>query len=198
MSAPIPSAQTITDLQKDLVANWHASPPEANLDDPFLRLVEENSLRNFILWHHEDEARRDDLGSEHVHQAKRAIDAANQQRNDFVEKMDQFLFAALHSNFGPDTPMNTETPGMAIDRLSILSLKAYHMREQTLRDDASQAHKQNCQRKLEVIQQQIADLRDGLQQLLHDCASGARGFRVYFQFKMYNDPALNPALYSKR
>ena len=198
MAAFIPTAKTITQLQKKLVEDWHRSSPAAQSEEGFLRLVEENMLRNYTLWHHEDEARRDDMGFEYVYKAKRAIDAANQQRNDFVEKMDQALFATFGEGFGPDTPMNTETPGMAIDRLSILALKEYHMREETLRQDASEEHRKKCQTKLEVIARQIADLGAGLQALLDECASGTRGFRVYFQFKMYNDPTLNPALYQKR
>lgn len=197
MAETIPSAAAIADLQKRLVAAWHQRAPEATSGHAFLRLLEENHLRNFTLWHHEDEARRDDLGAEHVYRAKRAIDAANQQRNDFIEKMDKALVASLGARLSPDAPASTETPGMIVDRLSILSLKEYHMAEETARPDASAEHKAKCEAKLEVIRRQIADLASGLQALLDDCAAGRRGFRVYFQFKMYNDPTLNPALYSK-
>ena len=191
-------AAHIATLQKKLVANWHLDTPTVDAtSEPFLLLVEENSLRNFTLWHHEDDARREDKGFEFVYHAKRAIDAANQQRNDFIEKMDKTLFATFGNNFTADTPMSTETPGMCIDRLSILSLKEFHMREEAERADASQEHKAKCQTKLDVIIQQIADLSSGLQSLLDGSATGARGFRVYFQFKMYNDPTLNPALYKK-
>ncbi len=192
------SAAHIATLQKKLIANWHIDTPAVNAtSEPFLLLVEENSLRNFTLWHHEDDARREDKGFEFIYHAKRAIDAANQQRNDFIEKMDEVLFALYGENFSSNTPMSTETPGMCIDRLSILSLKEFHMREEVERIDASQEHKAKCQAKLDIIIRQIADLSAGLQSLLNDCATGNRGFRVYFQFKMYNDPTLNPALYKK-
>lgn len=198
MTTHLPDAATIVALQRKLVSDWHQSDtPAVNKTDGFLLLVEENSLRNYTLWHHEDDARRDDMGFEFVYKAKRAIDAANQQRNDFIEKMDKALYAAVGENFGEATQMNTETPGMSIDRLSILSLKEYHMREEFERGDASEAHKSKCEQKLKVIRQQIEDLSYGLQALLEGCASGERGFRVYFQFKMYNDPELNPALYKK-
>ena len=144
MSESFPSAELIAALQKDRVAAWHHTEPKATQEEPFLRLVEKNSLRNFTLWHHEDDARREDMGFEFIYHAKRAIDAANQQRNDFIEKMDKALFAAFQANFGQSTPMNTETPGMCIDRLSILSLKEFHMREEVERADASAEHKAKC------------------------------------------------------
>ncbi len=175
--------------------DWHAAPG-ALPEDAFLRLVGENHRRNYDLWHEEDIARRDDLGSERVHQAKRAIDRFNQQRNDFIEQMDKALVAALSPR--DDVPANSETPGMIIDRLSILSLKEYHMEEQTLRTDASAAHIASCAHKLGVIRRQRTDLTGSLQTLLDETRAGARTFRVYYQFKMYNDPALNPQLYGKR
>ena len=93
--------------------------------------------------------------------------------------------------------MNSETAGSIVDRLSIMALKEYHMQEEVDRKDASPKHIENCAHKLNVIRQQIKDLGDALKQLLIDCDSGVRGFRVYFQFKMYNDPELNPALYNQ-
>src|SRR6187431_656637 len=117
----------VTALQTSLTAQWHESVPSAE-GEGFLRLVQENHLRNFALWHEEDVARRDDLGSERVHQAKRAIDGYNQERNNFIEEMDKALVAALEPA-ETGLPRNSETPGMIIDRLSILALKEYHMRE---------------------------------------------------------------------
>ena len=124
-------AQEIASLQADLTAAWHETPP-APAGEGFLRLVQENHQRNFELWHEEDVARRDDLGSERVHQAKRAIDRFNQERNNFIEEMDKALVAELKPAES-GCPKNSETPGMIIDRLSILSLKEYHMREETER-----------------------------------------------------------------
>jgi hypothetical protein len=197
MANASPNTDTITALQKKLTEHWHTVPCEVSSTDTFLALVEENHKRNFTLWHHEDDARREDKGFEFVYRAKRAIDKNNQQRNDFIEKMDKFLFAIFESKFTDRTRMNSETAGSIVDRLSIMALKEYHMQEEVDRKDASPKHIENCAHKLNVIRQQIKDLGDALKQLLIDCDSGVRGFRVYFQFKMYNDPELNPALYNQ-
>jgi hypothetical protein len=184
----------IAALQSDLTARWHEQTPAA-AGDGFLRLVQENHLRNFELWHEEDIARRDDLGSGRVHQAKRAIDRFNQERNNFIEEMDKALVAAMQP-VESGCPKNSETPGMMIDRLSILALKEYHMREETDRDDASAEHRAKCAEKLTRIVLQRADLAQCLAELLDAVAAGTRTFAVYYQFKMYNDPALNPQLYA--
>lgn len=192
MPTPI-DPQESADLQSSLTALWHDQTPAA-AGDGFLRLVQENHLRNFQLWHEEDIARRDDLGSERVHQAKRAIDRFNQERNNFIEEMDKMLVAALQPAES-GLPRNSETPGMIIDRLSILALKEYHMREETLRPDASESHRANCGEKLARIIRQRKDLIQSLGELLDDVAARRRTFAVYYQFKMYNDPSLNPQLY---
>ncbi len=182
----------IATLQTTLTARWHEEPPAAT-GVQFLLLVQENHLRNFQLWHEEDIARRDDLGSERVHQAKRAIDRFNQERNNFIEEIDKVLVATLRPEGG--VPRNSETPGMMIDRLSILALKEFHMREEALRTDASEAHRATCAEKLARISRQRADLTQCVGELLAEVAAGSRTFAVYYQFKMYNDPALNPQLY---
>jgi hypothetical protein len=181
-------------IQSDLTARWHEETPAAS-GDGFLRLVQENHLRNFELWHEEDIARRDDLGSERVHQAKRAIDRFNQERNNFIEEMDKALVAALRPAES-GCPKNSETPGMIIDRLSILALKEYHMREEAERADASAEHRGKCAEKLARIRLQRGDLTQSLAELLEAVRAGTRTFAVYYQFKMYNDPALNPQLYA--
>lgn len=186
-------ASAIAALQARLTATWHELAP-AVTGDGFDRLVTENHLRNFQLWHEEDVARRDDLGAESVYRAKRAIDRYNQERNNFIEEMDKAIVAALQ----PATdgcPRNSETPGMIVDRLSILALKEYHMHEETVRPDASEAHRGKCAEKLARIRQQRADLTAALEELLADVVARRRTFSVYYQFKMYNDPALNPQLY---
>ncbi len=185
--------EEISQLQTNLTARWHLESPAA-FGTAFLQLVEENHLRNFQLWHEEDIARRDDLGSERVHQAKRAIDRFNQERNNFIEEMDKVLVAALQPKES-GVPRNSETPGMMIDRLSILSLKEYHMNEEAVRADASENHRATCGEKLSRIIRQRTDLTQCLGDLLTEVASGTRTFAVYYQFKMYNDPALNPQLY---
>jgi hypothetical protein len=194
------SASEIAARQTELTAQWHRTTPAvssvalAKEGDDFLRLLEENHLRNFSLWHEEDVARRDDLGFEAVYRAKRNIDRFNQERNNFAEQMDQAVAAELQPRES-GCPRNSETPGMMIDRLSILALKEFHMHEETVRTDASAEHRAKCAEKLARIRRQRDDLTACLTELLADVAAGRRTFSVYFQFKMYNDPALNPQLY---
>lgn len=186
-------ATAIARHQLALVERWHGAAPTAG-GTGFLHLVEENHLRNFQLWHEEDVARRDDLGFERVYRAKRAIDRYNQERNNFIEEMDKAIVAELKPPVS-DCPKNSETPGMMIDRLSILALKEFHMHEETVRTDASAEHREKCAEKLARIRVQRADLGASLADLFADVVARRRTFAVYFQFKMYNDPALNPQLY---
>jgi hypothetical protein len=191
-------AVTITALQEDLTRLWHDQPtaPIPVPDHPRL-LAAENHRRNFDLWHFEDEARRDDLGAEHVYRAKRAIDRLNQERNDFIQRLDEWFITNLRPP-ASGCPLNSETPGMMIDRLSILALKVYHMALEATRADASDQHRLKAKEKVTVLEQQRLDLEFCLQSLFDDIAAGKRTFKVYFQFKMYNDPTLNPALYAKK
>lgn len=189
------SAPDIAVLQTTLTNRWHEAPPAAS-GDGFELLVQQNHLRNFELWHEEDVARRDDLGFEAVYRAKRAIDRFNQERNNFIEAMDQAIVAALQPAES-GVPRNSETPGMMIDRLSILALKEYHMHEETVRTDAAPQHREACAAKLARIRVQRSDLTTCLDELLADVRARRRTFAVYFQFKMYNDPALNPQLYRR-
>lgn len=193
----LPLASQIAQEQMRWTQEWHLADVVVPSGEGFLCLVAENHSRNYKLWHEEDLARRDDIGAEPVREAKRAIDRYNQQRNDFIEQMDKALVAALQPKES-GVAFNSETPGMMIDRLSILALKDYHMQEQVDRLDASAEHRANCQRKLAVIRRQRADLCGCLQCLLDEVRKGTRSFRVYFQFKMYNDPSLNPQLYAGR
>jgi hypothetical protein len=186
-------ASEIAAHQTELTARWHLAPPAA-AGEGFNRLLEENHLRNFSLWHEEDIARRDDLGFEAVYRSKRAIDRFNQERNNFAEEMDKAIVAAL-SPAESGCPRNSETPGMMIDRLSILALKEFHMREETERAGASDEHRKKCAEKLARIRRQRSDLTGCLADLFADVAAKRRTFSVYYQFKMYNDPALNPQLY---
>ena len=189
------SSSEIAALQTALTARWHEVQPRAE-GEGLIFLVQQNHLRNFQLWHEEDVARRDDLGFEAIYRAKRNIDRFNQERNNFVEEMDKAIVAILQP---PTTgcPRNSETPGMMIDRLSILALKEFHMHEETARPDASPEHRQKCGEKLARIRVQRADLASCLDTLLAEVVARRRTFSVYFQFKMYNDPALNPQLYRK-
>jgi hypothetical protein len=182
----------ITSLQQELTVRWHGQDAAVEAED-FLGVVARNHLENFSLWHEEDIARCNHLGAERVMQAKRAIDGHNQRRNDLIEEMDRRIVATLNP---PESgcPFNSETPGMMIDRLSILALKKYHMQEEVDRSDASENHRAACTKKVGVIRRQIADLSTALSELLEDVQAGTRSFRVYFQFKMYNDAELNPEL----
>jgi hypothetical protein len=184
----------ITDLHKQSIVLWKAQGVKYQYQ-AFLRLVEENHAFNFKLWHAEDKARREDMGFEFVYHAKREIDTCNQQRNNRMEAMDEWLFMSLKPASPTNCPVNSESPGMIIDRLSILSLKSYHMEIQANRKEASDEHRANCAIKLEVIYQQLNQLSLCLKQLFDDVKTETRTFRVYHQFKMYNDPNLNPELY---
>jgi hypothetical protein len=173
-------------------ADWHQAQPAAT-EAGLLALVRQNHFENFSLWHEEDIARRDDLGPERIRQAKRTIDRHNQRRNDLVEQIDRHFVQLLQPR-DSGCPFNSETPGMMVDRLSILALKEYHMREETQRFDAPPEHRERCTTKLNVICRQIQDLSSALSDLLSEVQQGTRSFRVYFQFKMYNDTELNPQL----
>lgn len=189
------SAESIVKLHKDRTESWHSDSVAVTSKD-FMELVETNHSFNFQLWHEEDKARREDCGFEYVYHAKRNIDGFNQRRNNMIETMDEWIFHH-YSPAQNDCPVNSETPGMMIDRLSILALKAYHMQEQVDREDASAEHSATCQKKVAVIVQQRDQLKTCLAELLDDIQAKTRTFRVYHQFKMYNDPSLNPQLYRK-
>ena len=159
--------------------------------------IEDNHRCNCLLWDEEDLARRRNVPDSEIAANKRAIDGYNQKRNDAIERMDEHLLN-LFLNKKENAKLSSETPGAMIDRLSILSLKIHHMRLQTLRSDVSSAHVENCLLKLNRLTEQRTDLAAGLDRLLAEAARGESYFKVYRQFKMYNDPALNPALYGEK
>ena len=189
--------------QATATAQWHEAEAA---DVPFTeeatlanlpQLVLAQHQCNFRLWHVEDTARRTDVDDTVIAKCKRTIDGLNQRRNDLMEKVDTCL-TTLMAPALPRTPnpgLNTETLGMAVDRLSILALKVYHMREQTLRTDVDAAHKANCTQKLETLVQQRAALERAVLGLLEEYREGRKTPMVYHQCKMYNDPSLNPELY---
>ncbi|MCC5792791.1 MAG: DUF4254 domain-containing protein [Legionellaceae bacterium] len=191
------NSQAITQLQTEKIIEWKKKAVSAE-DIASLSLVAQNHAFNFQLWHAEDRARRDDQGFEFVYRAKREIDHCNQQRNNRMEAIDQAIWETLQPSTATDCPIHSETPGMMIDRLSILALKAYHMQLQTNRGDVDEAHRQQCRQKLAVILAQQQQLMQCYDSLMQEIKAGTRSFRVYHQFKMYNDASLNPELYGSR
>jgi len=180
-----------------MVVRWH----EQEVDNPydgFLGLVCEQFSYNFRLWHEEDIARSPDVGDERIAAVKRAIDRFNQQRNDAIERLDDWITSELESRCvtpAADARLNTETVGSVIDRLSILALRIYHLEEQRDRPDASAEHRLNVTRKLAVAFAQHDDLSQAGQELIDDIVAGRKRHKTYRQMKMYNDPAMNPYLY---
>ena len=156
--------------------------------------IAENHRCNAVLWREEDLARRTHVPDAEIVANKRAIDVHNQRRNDAVERIDAALHALLDEAMQGAPRQHSETPGMIIDRMSILALKCAAMRAQSLRADADAAHAARCRERLAILEAQREDLVRCLDALLADCAAGRARFRLYRQFKMYNDPATNPAL----
>ncbi len=151
-----------------------------------------------VQWHYEDLIRDPHINPTEALMLKRRIDRSNQERTDLVEEIDSY-FRQLYSDVKPlpDARLNTESPAWAVDRLSILALKIYHMQEQANRQDASEEHRRRCQQKLSVLLEQQKDLSTAIDQLLDDYQQGRKVMKVYRQMKMYNDPSTNPVLYKK-
>ncbi len=198
-------AQNCNEIFDQIVKLYHVTDDvNAPFDNPFKEGTIEHklALKNWIdavQWHLEDIIRDEHIDPVDALALKRRIDRSNQDRTDLVEKIDDYfrkLYAAVAVQ--PDATINTESPAWAIDRLSILSLKIWHMREQTERADADAAHIAKCQGKLAVLLEQRCDLTTAIDQLLDDIAAGRKYMKVYMQMKMYNDPATNPVLYGKK
>lgn len=152
-----------------------------------------------VQWHLEDIIRNPNIDPVEALKIKRRIDASNQDRTDLVEQIDSY-FLQKYSNINPadNATINTESPAWAIDRLSILALKIYHMQQEVLRADASKEHIDKCRAKLNVLLEQRNDLSTAIDQLILDIENGKKYMKVYRQMKMYNDPALNPVLYAQQ
>ena len=164
----------------------------------FEHLLYEKNWIDTVQWHYEDIIRDPDIDPSEGMKLKRLIDSSNQNRTEMVEYIDSY-FLNLYSNVNPqeNAKVNTESPAWAIDRLSILILKIYHMEEESNRKDVSDDHRNNCQKKLNVLIEQREDLSESIDQLLIDLSTGIKKMRVYKQMKMYNDESLNPVLYKK-
>lgn len=162
-------------------------------------LLYEKNMVDTVQWHLEDIIRDPNIDPVDALALKRRIDRSNQVRTDMVEDIDTW-FRTLYENVTPlpDATINTESPAWAIDRLSILALKIWHMREQTSRTDADPAHLEKCAGRLAVLLEQREDLTAAISRLLDDIGCGRKFMKVYRQMKMYNDPATNPVLYGKK
>ena len=176
--------------------NRAASNPYEKKD--FEHLLYEKNWIDTVQWHYEDIIRDPDINPQEGMKLKRLIDSSNQNRTEMVEYIDSY-FLNLYSNVNPktDAKVNTESPAWALDRLSILILKIYHMKEESLRKDVSEQHRNTCNEKLQVLLEQQKDLSESTDQLLEDLSKGEKKMKVYKQMKMYNDETLNPVLYKK-
>jgi hypothetical protein len=196
-------ARTIVSLGDEMTEEWHRLPAlNVTIDTPtedFITAVRAQHQANFELWHLEDEARSPYAIDREIRLVKRSIDQANQRRNDLMELCDALLLEAItpHGLPVPSAPLHSETPGMILDRLSILALKIYHTREQTVRTDALPTHIRRNKERLTVLEEQRRDLAGCLDWLWEQIVHGQRRFKIYRQLKMYNDPSLNPAVYGK-
>ncbi len=152
-----------------------------------------------VQWHLEDIIRDPNIDPRAALVLKRRIDKSNQDRTDLVELIDSyFLEKYRETAICPDATLNTESPAWAIDRLSILALKIYHMQQETDRQDTTPAHRAECEQKLHILLEQQKDLSTAIEQLIQDIGAGHKYMKVYKQMKMYNDPELNPVLYGKK
>jgi hypothetical protein len=194
-------ALKIARLHDHAIAAWHL---DESLDVDLYHLLDDfNALTlaqhraNYQLWHEEDKARDPTASDGEIAAVKHSIDRLNQQRNDAVERIDAQLLAVAGSQ-NPAAPLHSETPGLIIDRLSILALKIYHTSEEAHRASASEAHHQKNLGRLALLEEQRSDLAACLDQLWNEVLEGKRRFKLYRQMKMYNDPELNPMVYAHK
>ena len=167
--------------------------------DKLEHLLYRKSWIDTVQWHYEDIIRLPDINPVEALELKRKIDASNQDRTDMVEYIDSYYLDKYKDvTVQPNATINTESPAWAIDRLSILALKLYHMKEEATRESASESHRQQCQQKLSILLEQRKDLSAAIDDLLKDISQGKKYMKVYKQMKMYNDDELNPMLYAKK
>ena len=194
--------QQCNEIFNKVIEDYHLRD---NIDTPISNPYEKGSIENrlylkcwidTVQWHLEDIIRDPHIDPLEALALKRRIDRSNQDRTDLVEQIDSY-FRQIYSDVNPllDARLNTESPAWAVDRLSILALKIYHMREQVERKDASEEHVKRCKAKLDVLLEQQTDLSTAIDQLLEDIQAGRKYMKVYRQMKMYSDPSTNPILY---
>ncbi len=204
----IPTPETIRKISEQIIEKWHALEYDLSTFNDSLDLtefkdsnriehhVELLSLINTYLWHEEDKARDMQASDTEIAGVKRMIDKLNAMRVNKTEEIDNIIFRNF--NFNDNAPLNTETPGSVIDRLTILALKKYHMEYEANRKDSSEELRLQCAEKLNIIKRQMNDLSEAYNTLIDEIRSGRRRYALYKQFKMYNDPGLNPVLYKKK
>ncbi|MDR1020847.1 MAG: DUF4254 domain-containing protein [Synergistaceae bacterium] len=197
------------EAQEELTERWHLKAGDMEAEyESIMSSVSGKSLAcviaaqhfmNYSLWHVEDTARRRDVQADVIADCKHRIDVLNQKRNNLIEKIDEAVTSAMSASLPPDAleKYNTETLGMAIDRMSIIALKIYHMREQTSRGDVDQWHRDRCAAKLSELTEQRERLKQSIFDLADDYLAGRKSIKPYYQHKMYNDRNLNPELYGK-
>ncbi len=192
---------------KEVIDNYHIKDNPYQLfknkynkkDDLLAHLLYRKCWIDTVQWHYEDIIRNPYINPEKALVLKRKIDASNQDRTDMVEYIDSyFLETYKEVKVKPKANINTESPAWGVDRLSILALKIYHMNEESTRVDASEAHKNTCQNKLNILLEQQVDLSTAINSLLEDIKKGNKYMKVYKQMKMYNDNELNPILRSQK
>jgi hypothetical protein len=201
------SANEIVGLHDERIRAWHrelADPyeslaKEAKPCSDWLAAVASQHRANFDLWHIEDEARAIGATDAEMADVKRRVDRTNQRRNDLAEALDRALLDWLEPLGlpNPEASLHSESPGLIVDRLSILALKIYHTREEAERAVAPAGHAERNRERLAILEEQRADLAGCLESLWRQTLAGGRRFKLYRQLKMYNDPALNPAIYRK-
>jgi uncharacterized protein DUF4254 len=192
------NAREISRLHDRWTRVWHEEEPHfKSAPADFGNALEQEHYANFQLWHEEDKARAPHASDAEIAEVKRTIDQINQHRNDLMEQCDVLALAELTKQGlpSPDAPLHTESVGLIIDRLSILSLKIYHTREEIERVNAPEGHAQRNRARLATLEEQRDELAGALDALWADVLAGRRRFRVYRQLKMYNEAALNPAVY---
>ncbi len=195
---PLPVLPAVTTLHDHATRLWHREPaapvPAGN---PLETVVLAQHRANYELWHIEDAARRPGIDDSELAGTKRAIDRVNQQRNDLAESCDTLLLSMLAAHGLPHrgAELHSESPGLMIDRLSILSLKLFHTHEELTRPGAPAGHADRNRERLAVLNEQRGDLQRGLERLWNRVLCSERSFKVYRQLKMYNDPSLNPSVY---